>query len=79
MDFDKMTSLVSRVFFVAAFALVGISVIEAMVNELGYTFLISLPVLRGVPASGLIEYAAVLLMFVIALQLREIREGQRQR
>ena len=79
MDLDKVTSLLSRIFFAAAFALLGLAVLERLANELGYTFLINLPVLRTVPTSGLIEYAAVLLVFVIALQLRDIREGLRQR
>lgn len=75
MGLDKITSLASRVFFAAAFALLGLAILERLANEAGYTFLISLPVLRTVPTSGLIEYAVVLLVFVIALLLREIRDA----
>lgn len=75
MNLDKLTSLASRIFFGAAFALLALALLERFCNELGYTFVMSLPVLRTIPTSSFIEYAAVLLVFVIALELRAIRDG----
>ena len=64
---DKLTSLISRVLFLLAFALAGIAVWEKLANFLGQTLL------RGYAASRLLEFAAVALLFVIALQLREAK------
>ena len=72
MDFLKLNSLVLRVFFTAAFALLALSVLELVVNFVGYT------VLRGSYAPGrLIEFAGIFVVFVIALLLRQIREEQK--
>ncbi len=69
MRFEKLTSLVSRVFFVAAFVLLTVAVIERVVNAFGYT------ILGGVYTGGrLLEFSIVFLVFVVALQLREMRE-----
>jgi hypothetical protein len=65
-----LNSLISRVLFIGAFILAGLAVLEKFVNVAGYT------VLRGsyVP-SRLLEISAVTLMFVIALQLRDIHHS----
>jgi hypothetical protein len=63
-----MISLVSRVFFLAAFVLLGLSVIERVANGAGYTILAG-----RLSAGRLLEIAVALLVFVIAMQLREIR------
>lgn len=74
MKFDKLTSLISRVFFVIAFVLLGLAVIERLANAFDYT------VLGGVYTAGrLLEFSIVFLVFVVALQLREIREALRLR
>jgi len=66
-----VTSIVSRLFFLAAFALAGLAVWEKLANVLGYT------VLRNAYNPGrLLEFSAVVLLFVIALQLREIKLSQ---
>lgn len=67
---SALNSLISRVLFVGAFVLAGLAVLEKIVNVAGFT------VLRGsyVP-SRLLEVAAVALMFVIALQLRDIHHS----
>ena len=66
-----ITSLVSRLFFLAAFVLAGLAVWEKLANVLGYT------VLRNAYNPGrLLEFSAVVLLFVIALQLREIKLSQ---
>jgi hypothetical protein len=75
MRFEKLTSLVSRVFFAVAFVLLALAVIERLVNAIGYTLLGG-----GTFRSGrLLEFAVVCLVFVVALQLREVREALRQR
>ncbi len=67
---EKLFSLVSRVMFFSAFALLGIALFEQASNLLGQTLL------RGSYSSGrLMELAAVLLVFVITLLLRQIRDS----
>lgn len=74
MDFDKLSSLVSRLLFAGAFLLAALAVIEKVVNHFGYT------ILRGLMGPGrLIEFSAVALIFVIALLLRQIRESLKAR
>jgi len=63
-----LTSILSRVLFVASFALAGLAVWERLAQLLGYT------VVRGYfDPWRLLEYSAVALLFVVALQLREIK------
>lgn len=72
MDMDKMSSVVSRLFFASALILLVVSVVEFLANRAGYTFL------RGSwQPSRLLEYAVVLLTFVMAMLLRQIRDRQR--
>jgi hypothetical protein len=68
MTLQTLESLVSRLFFLGAFLLLVLAVVERIANELGYT------VLRAVKAVTALEMAVVLLVFVIAIQLRAIRE-----
>jgi hypothetical protein len=63
----------SRVLFLVAFLLAGLAVWEKLLNAVGFT------VLRGYAPSRLLEYAGVAVLFVIALQLREIKELQKPR
>jgi hypothetical protein len=68
MGLEKLISMASRIFFLGAFVLFGLALIEKLANETGYTVL-------GLYRGGrLLEFAVVLLVFVIALQLREIKE-----
>ena len=69
MTFEKMISVASRLFFLGAFVLLGLAVIERIANGAGYTIM---PPGRFA-AGRLLEIAVVLLVFVIAMQLREIR------
>lgn len=69
MSFEKIISLASRLFFLAAFVLLGLSVVERIANGAGYTVML----VGRYSASRLVELAVVLLVFVIAIQLREIR------
>jgi hypothetical protein len=68
---EKLFSVVSRVLFFTAFAMLGVGAFEQVSNWMGMTLL------RGVYSSGrLIELSAVLLVFVITLLLRQIRDAQ---
>ncbi len=70
MNLEPLYSVVSRLLFVGAFGLLALVVLEAGLNALHFT------VLRGAYSKGrLLELAAVMLVFVIALLLRQIRDG----
>lgn len=74
MDLDRLTSLACRLGFIGAFALFGLAVLEHAVNVFGYTLMGS-----GYYAPGrLLEFAVILLIFVVALLLRELRELLKQ-
>ena len=73
MNLEKMVSLVSRLFFFVAFVLLALAVIERIANAAGYTVL---QLYRG---GRLLDFAAVLLIFVIAAQLREMKEEMKGR
>ena len=63
----QLTSVVCRILFIASFLLAGIAVLEKLVNLSGFTFL------RGTDPWRFLEFSAVALLFVIALQLRELK------
>ena len=63
----RLTSIVCRFFFIGAFLLAGLAVWEKLANLLGLTLL------RVYSPWRLLEFSVVVLLFVIALQLREIR------
>ncbi len=64
----QLTSLVCRILFVASFALSGIAVCEKLANLMGMTLT------RGYYSNWqLLEFSAIALLFVIALQLRETK------
>lgn len=69
MSIDSLSSLVSRLFFILAFVLLGLAVVERIVNYFGYTISG-----RAYPGGRLLEFAAIFMVFVIALLLRQIRE-----
>ncbi len=70
MNLDQMISMTTRLFFLAAFGLFGIAVVERLVNLFGFTLL------GGTYTAGrLLDFAVILLMFVVALLLRQMREG----
>jgi len=69
MSLEKLISMTSRLFFLGAFVLLGLALIEKVANAVGYT-------IRG---GHLLEFAAVLLVFVIAMQLREMKEELKSR
>ena len=63
----QLSHIVYRILFAASFIMVGIAALEKLVNFSGYTFL------GGYNTWRLLELSAVALLFVIALQLREIK------
>jgi hypothetical protein len=65
---EKLISMVSRIFFFGAFVLFALALIEKVANATGYT------ILRLYRGGRVLEFAVVLLVFVIALQLREIKD-----
>jgi hypothetical protein len=69
----QLSSTASRLLFAAAVVMAGFAVLEKLANFAGYT----LTFLGNYGPSRLLELAAVALLFVIAMQLREIKEAGR--
>jgi hypothetical protein len=61
--------IVCRIFFIVSFILAGVAISEKLANLLGLEFL------SGYPPSRLLAFSAVSLLFVIALQLRDIKRA----
>jgi len=71
MNITGFLQLFARVFFVVALGMLGIAAAELLLNLFNYT------ILRGQYSPGrLIELSAALMVFVIALLLRQIRDNQ---
>jgi len=70
MNGDQVFSVLSRLFFGAAFVLLALAILERVSGVFGYTLL------RGAMTGGrLLEIASILLMFVVALLLRQVRDA----
>jgi len=67
MEIDKLTSLALRVFFGAAFFILALAGIEKALNLMGQN-------IPGIIPSQLLNWSVVLLTFVIAILLRQIRD-----
>jgi hypothetical protein len=67
-------SLLNRVLFLAAFLLLAIAVLDRLVNYFGYTILMG-----GYTSGRMLEFAGIMLLFVIALVLREARDELRRK
>jgi hypothetical protein len=72
MTIEKLSSLVSRVFFVGAFGLMGIAILEKGSKAFGSGF-------TWVDPSRLLDFGTILMVFVMALLLREIRDLLRKK
>jgi hypothetical protein len=72
---DRIAGVVTRTLFIAAFVLGGLAVWEKLANMTGRT----LAFLRGVTPSRLVELTVLVLLFVIALQLRAIMQSESPR
>ena len=69
---EAIQSIVLRVMFASAFLLLALGVVERLVNEYGYT------IMRGSLSGGrLFEIASVIVLFVVAILLRQIRDQAR--
>ena len=69
MDLNTLISAVSRIFLLGASLLLLVAIVERVVNLFGYT------ILRNAYSGGrVLEFAAVLLIFVIALTLGQMRD-----
>jgi len=65
---NRLISYICRAFFIASFILAGIAVLEKISNIAGFTLT------RGLYQNWhLLEFSAIILLFVVALQLREIK------
>lgn len=74
MTIEKVTSVFSRVLFFSALALLTIASVEGVANFWGYTFLRQ----ASYTAGRFFELAAIFLIPVIVILLREIREELRK-
>jgi hypothetical protein len=74
MGLERLVSLASRLFFLGAFLLLGLALVEKVANTSGYTIM---ELYRR--SDRMLEAAVVLLIFVIAIQLREIRDQLKRR
>ena len=69
---DNILSRIARIAFVLAVLCAGVAIFERASNAVGYTLL------RGTLTGGrLLEASAILVIFVIALLLRDIRDQLR--
>ena len=66
---QKLTRILCRILFIFSFVLAAVAISGKLANVLGFGFL------QGYPPSRLLSFAAVSLLFVIALQLREIKKA----
>ncbi len=69
----SVSRLVSRIFFVIAFLLAAMAVREKLFNLLGAT------IITASKPITLLQAAGVVLLFVISLQLHEIKENDNWR
>jgi ABC-type proline/glycine betaine transport system permease subunit len=71
---DKILALIYRIGFVMAFAVAALAVAEGFVQLLGHT------ITQGTYGAGrLFELSGILMIFVIALLLRDIRDDARRK
>lgn len=70
---SKLTSVLSRVLFVGCFLVAALAVWERVLNLFGFT-----AIGGAYPPSRLLELSGVGVLFVIALQLRELKAIERR-
>ena len=74
MNIENIYSQLARVFFVGALALFALAILEVVMNLLSYT------ILPGAYTTGrLLEVSVVLLVFVISILLRQVRDALREK
>jgi hypothetical protein len=72
MSQKTIASLFNRLFFLAALVLFAVAVIERIANWVGYTVIAE----RYAPGR-LFEFSGIMLLFVITLLLRDIRDARK--
>ncbi len=72
MNVDKWSSMGSRICFAVAFILFAVAIVEWLLNRLGVAFR------PGYDAGRLTEFAAMFLIPVMTVLLRQIREELRK-
>jgi hypothetical protein len=72
MSIDKLCSLLARTAFLISGLLLVLAIVEKVVNVAGYTLI------RMWDPPRMLELAATVMIFVIALLLRQIREDGRR-
>jgi hypothetical protein len=70
MNLATVSNFTSRTFSLVSFGLLTLAVVEKLCNVNGYTL-----VKGSVAPQRMVEYAAVLLMFVLATLLRDVRDN----
>jgi hypothetical protein len=70
MNIDNLYKIFSRFLFFLALAMLAIGFVEIAANLLGYTVLS-----RAYTGGRLVELSAALLVFVVAILLRQIRDA----
>lgn len=70
MILEKLNSMLARTFFFGSFLLLTVAGLEKVANLFGYTFEEKLHYTPG----RLLEWAGILLLFVLALLLRQVRD-----
>ena len=66
----QLSSLTCRILFIASFIITGVAIWEKLANSMGLTL-----IRQYYSSWHLLEIAAIILLFVIALQLREIKSS----
>lgn len=74
MGSEFWSSLMSRVLFFAAFLLLAVAILERLVNYFGFTILGA-----SYTPGRMLEFAGIMLLFVIALLMRQTREELRSK
>jgi hypothetical protein len=72
---DRLTSLICRIFFIVAFVMLVIAVWDKIIGYYGFT----VSFIGEMGPARLLELAVTLMIFVIGLLLRQIREGLRSK
>ena len=67
---DQLSSLACRAFFVIAFALLALAALQWLANRGGTALM-----WPWYEAGRLLEFSAIFMIFVVAILLRQIRDG----
>ncbi len=74
MGIDKLLEVAKRVLFLASFVLLAIALWERFINYFGYTIAGT-----SYTPGRMLEFASIMLLFVIAIQLRQTRQDLQRR